>query len=90
MAWVDGMSLPVGAKNIDQAYAFIQHCYDAEAAGKAIDTHGYNSPVIGAEQFASAQYAKNFADAYPGDALCRSSIPGRRSRPGTPTSGRST
>ena len=24
-----------------------QHCYDAEAAGKAIDTHGYNSPVLG-------------------------------------------
>ena len=69
MAWIDGMSMPVGAENIDQAYAFIQHCYDAEAAGKAIDTHGYNSPVIGAERFANAQYAKNFADAYPGDAL---------------------
>ncbi|MGD9511677.1 MAG: extracellular solute-binding protein, partial [Geminicoccaceae bacterium] len=55
MAWIDGMSLPVGAQNIDQAYAFIQHCYDAEAAGKAIDTHGYNSPVIGAEKFANAQ-----------------------------------
>jgi spermidine/putrescine transport system substrate-binding protein len=25
--------------------------------------------VIGAEKFASAQYAQNFADAYPGDAL---------------------
>ena len=50
MAWVDGMSMPIGAENIDQVYAFIEHCYDAEAAGKAIDTHGYNSPVIGAEQ----------------------------------------
>ena len=69
MAWVDGMSIPVGAENLDQAYAFIQHCYDAQAAGKAIDTHGYNSPVIGAEKYANAQYAKNFADAYPGDAL---------------------
>jgi spermidine/putrescine transport system substrate-binding protein len=59
----------IGAENLDQAYAFIQHCYDAEAAGKAIDTHGYNSPVLGAEKFANAQYAKNFADAYPGDAL---------------------
>ena len=69
MAWIDGMSIPTGAENLDQAYAFIQHCYDAEAAGKAIDTHGYNSPVLGAERYANAQYAKNFADAYPGDAL---------------------
>jgi spermidine/putrescine transport system substrate-binding protein len=69
MAWIDGMAIPVGAENLDQAYAFIQHCYDAEAAGKAIDTHGYNSPVIGAEKHANTQYAKNFADAYPGDAL---------------------
>ena len=69
MAWVDGISIPVGAENLDQAYAFIAHCYDAEASGKAIDTHGYNSPVIGAERFANEQYARNFADAYPGDAL---------------------
>jgi spermidine/putrescine transport system substrate-binding protein len=69
MAWVDGLSIPKGAKNIDQLYAFIEFAYQAEPAGKAIDTHGYNTPVIGAEKFASAQYAKNFADAYPGDAL---------------------
>jgi len=69
MAWVDGMAMPTGAKNIDQVYAFIEVAYDAKAAGKAIDTHGYNSPVLGAEKYASEQYSKNFADAYPGDAL---------------------
>jgi spermidine/putrescine transport system substrate-binding protein len=69
MAWVDGMSIPIGAENMDQVYAFIAHCYEAEPAGRAIDTHGYNSPVIGAEQFANEAYARNFADAYPGDAL---------------------
>ena len=69
MAWVDGMSIPSGAKNIDEVYAFIDFAYQAEPAGKAIDTHGYNSPVIGAEKFASQQYAQNFGDAYPGDAL---------------------
>jgi spermidine/putrescine transport system substrate-binding protein len=71
MAWVDGMSLPTGAKNIDQAYAFIDFDYQPEAAGKAIDKHGYNSPVIGADKFASDRYAKNFGDAYPGDALSK-------------------
>ncbi|MFC5067030.1 extracellular solute-binding protein [Flaviflagellibacter deserti] len=71
MAWVDGMSLPVGAKNIDQVYAFIAACYDPELAGTAIKTHGYNSPVIGADKFGGEVYAKNFADAYPGDALSK-------------------
>ncbi len=65
MAWVDGMSIPIGAKNIDQLYAFIDYAYQAEPAGKAIDKHGYNSPVLGADQFADAQYKQNFAEAYP-------------------------
>ncbi|WP_176084350.1 substrate-binding domain-containing protein [Martelella sp. HB161492] len=69
MAWIDGMAMPKGAKNIDQIYAFIEAAYTPELAGKAIDFHGYNSPVIGAADFASATYSQNFADAYPGDAL---------------------
>lgn len=71
MAWVDGIAIPKGAKNLDNAYAFIDFAYQAEPAGKAIDTHGYNTPVIGAEKFANEKYAKNFADAYPGDALAK-------------------
>ena len=54
MAWVDGMV----------EFAFLK-----EPAGKAIDTHGYNSAVIGADAFAGAQYKKNFAEAYPADSL---------------------
>ncbi|SMF13232.1 spermidine/putrescine transport system substrate-binding protein [Tistlia consotensis] len=69
MAWVDGMALPKGAANIDQVYAFIECCYDPELAGTAIKTHGYNSPVLGADKYAGEVYAKNFADAYPGNAL---------------------
>lgn len=69
MAWVDGMAMPIGAKNIDQMYEFIKFSYEAANAGKAIDEHGYNSPVIGADQFAGAAYKQNFADAYPGDSL---------------------
>ena len=71
MAWVDGMAMPIGAKNIDQIYAFIEACYDPELAGEAIKTHGYNSPVLGSDKFAGEVYAKNFADAYPGDALAK-------------------
>jgi len=69
LAWVDGMSIPTGAENMDQIYAFLEFVFLPEPAGRAIDKHGYNSAVLGADKFASAQYAKNFAEAYPGDAL---------------------
>ncbi len=69
MAWVDGMAMPIGAKNTDQIYEFIKFAYEAKAAGEAINKHGYNSPVLGADKFANANYKKNFAEAYPGDAL---------------------
>ncbi len=71
MAWVDGMALSKNAQNIDQLYAFIEACYDPKLAGEAIITHGYNSPVLGAEKYAGAVYAQNFASAYPGDALAK-------------------
>ncbi len=69
MAWVDGMSLSVEAANIDQAYAFVEFAFRKEPAGRAIDTHGYNSAVIGADAFAGDAYKKNFSEAYPGSAL---------------------
>ncbi len=69
LAWVDGMSIPTGAENIDQIYAFLEYAFLLEPAGRAIDKHRYNSAVVGADKFANAQYAKNFAEAYPGDAL---------------------
>lgn len=69
LAWVDGMSLSKSAANIDQAYAFVEFCFRREPAGRAIDTHGYNSAVIGADAFAGDSYKKNFLEAYPGTAL---------------------
>jgi spermidine/putrescine transport system substrate-binding protein len=69
MAWVDGMSIPIGAKNIDQIYAFVDFAYGPGPAGKAIDKHGYNSPVLGADAHAGSAYKKNFLEAYPGDSL---------------------
>ena len=69
MAWVDGMSIPTGADNMDQIYAFVEYAFRKEPAGEAIDHHGYNSPVLGADAFAGETYAKNFSEAYPEDAL---------------------
>jgi spermidine/putrescine transport system substrate-binding protein len=77
LAWVDGMSLSAAAENIDQVYAFLDFCYDPEPAGRSIDGggdeawggHGYNSAVLGADKFASQQYAEVFASVYPGESL---------------------
>ncbi len=69
LAWVDGMSMPIGAENIDQVYAFLDFCFDPAPAGRAIDFHGYNSAVLGGDRFAAPNYKKNFAEAYPGSAL---------------------
>jgi len=69
LAWVDGLAMPIGAKNIDQIYEFLKFAFEPEPAGKAIDKHGYNSAVIGADAFANDQYRKNFAEAYPAGAL---------------------
>ncbi len=71
MAWVDGLAMPKAAQNIDAVYAFIEYAYRPENAGLATQTHGYNSPVLGADRFAGETYSKNFAEAYPGDSLSR-------------------
>lgn len=77
LAWVDGMSLSAAAENMDEVYAFLDFCFQAEPAGKSIDGggvdgwggHGYNSAVLGADKFATTQYADVFASVYPGDSL---------------------
>jgi len=57
------------AENIDEIYAFIDFAFKPENAGPAIDKHGYNSPVLGADLQTGDNYKKNFAEAYPGAAL---------------------
>ena len=69
LTWVDGVAISAGAKNIDQIYEFLKFAFTPQNAGEAILTHGYNSPVKTADQFAGEVYIKNFGEAYPGDAL---------------------
>ncbi len=69
LAWVDGVAISAGAKNIDQIYAFLEFAFTPEQAGGAIQVHGYNSPVKGADKYAGDAYMKSFGEAYPGEAL---------------------
>ena len=77
LAWVDGLCLSASSANSDQAYAFLDFCFDAVAAGRSIDgggiegwgQHGYNSAVLGADKNASPDYGKWFNQIYPGKSL---------------------
>ena len=71
MAWVDSLAMSAAAKNVDQAYELIDYVFRPKVAGKSIDTHGYNSAVLGAEKHTGPAYKKNFSEAYPGDALAK-------------------
>ena len=79
LAWVDGMALSNQAEDLDAVYQFINYCFKPEVGGRSIDGgkddswggkgHGYNSAVLGADQYASSSYAEVFASVYPGDSL---------------------
>jgi len=70
-AWLDGWAMPVGAENIDQAYEFLNFLYKPENNGAMANGTGYNPVAVGADAHLSEQAKKNFADAYPGDAVDR-------------------
>ena len=69
LAWMEGISIPVGAANIDQAYAFLNWLLTPEA-GAMYSTHtSINSTAVGAEAHLPEASRNFFAAAYPGDAL---------------------
>jgi spermidine/putrescine transport system substrate-binding protein len=67
--WLDGMAIPVGAKNFDAIYAFIDFVYNSENAGMLANETGYNATAKGADEYLTPAAKKNFQEAYPGDAL---------------------
>ena len=69
LAWMDGLSIPKGAQNFDQIYAFLDYIYRPIVGGNLASETGYNSVTMGAEKHLTAMAYKNYQDAYPGDAL---------------------
>ena len=48
MLWVDGFVIPVGAANVDNAYAFIDYMLRPEVAVRCIEEYKYSSPNLDA------------------------------------------
>ncbi|TVQ41168.1 MAG: extracellular solute-binding protein [Geminicoccaceae bacterium] len=69
LTWMDSIGIPVGAANVDAAYAWINWYYQADNAAIHVRLSGYNSVVQGAAELAGEEYAENFAAAYPGNAI---------------------
>jgi len=71
MTWVDSMAIVKNAKNLEQAYAFLNWAYTPEAGAVVANATGYNSVVKGAADLLDEKTKKGFAQAYPQDALER-------------------
>lgn len=69
LAWMEGISLPVGAENVDQAYAFINWMLTAEAGAMYASHARVNSTAKGAEALLPAHARSFFESAYPENAL---------------------
>ena len=69
MTWVDSMAIVKNAKNLEQAYAFINWAYTPEAGATMAKATGYNSVVKGASRLLDENTRKGFQEAYPQDAL---------------------
>jgi len=69
LAWMEGFCIPKGAKNLEQAYAWINWYYTPEAGALYSNHTGINTTSKGAEAFLNDLNKQFYADAYPGDAL---------------------
>lgn len=71
IAWLDGWAMPIGAKNVAQAYEWINYLHTPEVSAKVADGSGYNPVAKGADALLSAVAKKNFTDAFPDDATSK-------------------
>ncbi|WP_309085334.1 extracellular solute-binding protein [Chelativorans sp.] len=69
LTWMEGVSIPQGAENVDQAYAFINWFLTPEAGAMYTNATSINSTAVGAAELTSDEAKAFFAAAYPGDAL---------------------
>ena len=69
IAWSDGWSLLKPARNVEQAYAFLNFLTKPETGAQVARDTGYNTVIQGADRFASEEDRRIFTDTYPGDAL---------------------
>ncbi|MCW6511450.1 extracellular solute-binding protein [Lichenifustis flavocetrariae] len=73
---MDTHAIAKGAKNVEQAYAFINWSLQAKTGALMTNNIGYNSVVSGAPAFYDDAYKSFFAATFPADALSKLFIQG--------------
>ena len=71
LAWMEGLSIPSGAANLDGAYEFINWMLTPEAGAMYASLTSINSTAVGADALMAEDAKAFFAAAYPGDALSK-------------------
>ncbi|MGD0720162.1 MAG: extracellular solute-binding protein [Roseiarcus sp.] len=69
IGWVDGWAVSKAAKNLDQAYAFLNYLHSPEGSAKVAEGSGYNPSALGADKLLSDKARTVFNEAYPGTSI---------------------
>ncbi len=64
ITWVDGIAMPAGAANVEQAYEFINFILQPEHGAAFSNNTGYNSCVAGAEEHLTEDNKRIFKEVY--------------------------
>ncbi len=71
IGWVDGWSMTKAARNVAQAYEWLNYVHSAEGSAKVAEGSGYNPVAKGADGLLSDKARAIFKEAYPEDAIER-------------------
>jgi spermidine/putrescine transport system substrate-binding protein len=71
VTWLDGWAMTKAAKNLEEAYEFLNYLMTPEVSAQIAEGSGYNPVVAGVHAHLSEKTRKSFAEAYPEDALLR-------------------
>lgn len=69
ITWLDSFGMLKQAQNQEQAIAFMNFMLQPEIGGMFANNTGYNSAVVGAAEFASAEFKAQFNEVYTTDVL---------------------
>lgn len=69
ITWLDSFGMLKQAENKEQAVAFMNFMLQPEVGGMFANNTGYNSAVMGAAEFANADFKRQFNEVYNADVL---------------------